>query len=86
MKLYELPRYSYFYFDEDESKEEYFFDHLDGMYSVCFNKFQDTVHVSAYADVVQVIKEEESKLGPYEESTDMINLSGFIDTTEMVGC
>lgn len=51
MKLYELPRFTYFYLKDDESKSEFFFDHIDGMYSVCFNKFQDLVHIAAYAEV-----------------------------------
>ena len=51
MKLYELPRYTYFTLKDDPDKNEFFFDHVDGMYSLCFNKFQDTIHIAAYAEV-----------------------------------
>jgi hypothetical protein len=51
LKLYELPNFTYFTIKGDKSKSEFFLDHIDGMYSVCFNRFQDTVHINANTEV-----------------------------------
>lgn len=57
MKLYELKRDTYFTLSEVEDCRIFLFDHLDGMYSVCFNEDMQVVHISAYADVIIVNKE-----------------------------
>lgn len=55
MKLYDVHPQSFIrYADEIEL----FFDHIDGMYSFCFNKEGGVVHLAAFADV-EVIKEPE---------------------------
>ena len=52
-KLYNLPRRSYFEFDN----VPYFFDHIDGMYSLCIvigkaAGFEGIIHFSASTPVV----------------------------------
>lgn len=69
MKLYNLPRNSYFKFANPEDLEEgvdpdtlFFFEKLDGAYSRCFvNRFyEDTLfHLHACTDVVLVEKTKE---------------------------
>jgi len=54
MKLYELKRNTYFTLSGVEGCRIFLFDHLDGMYSVCFNEDMQVVHISAYADVIIV--------------------------------
>ena len=51
MKLYELPRQSYFTLVSDIHAEPYFFDHVDGMYSYCLNKDKNVVHFAAWTEV-----------------------------------
>jgi hypothetical protein len=51
MKLYELPRDSYFTINDDETKEVFFFKHVDGMYSYCLNMKNDVIHFAAWTDV-----------------------------------
>jgi hypothetical protein len=55
MKLYELPRQSYFSIDEDNDHTVYFFDHIDGMYSYCKTLDTDEVfHLTAWTEVTPV--------------------------------
>lgn len=53
MKLYEVPRNSKIVFDG----EEFFFHHIDGMYSFCTDKDNNIVHLAAWTDV-EVLKKE----------------------------
>ena len=53
VKLYNLPRYTYFEFDS----VPYFFDHIDGMYSLCHvigkaAGFEGIIHFGASTPVV----------------------------------
>lgn len=59
MKLYELPRGSTFKIDEGELlnheyQEIFFLDHLDGMYSVCYNSTGQIVHLSVSTPVIKL--------------------------------
>ncbi len=54
MKLYELPRNTYFTIEDDPSQEVFLFDHIDGMYSVCY-RGDDMVHLAAWTDV-QIVR------------------------------
>ena len=56
MKLYECPRKSYIKIDHDSSQTIYLFDHLDGMYSYCIDKYGNIIHLAAYIDVTVVDK------------------------------
>jgi hypothetical protein len=58
MKLYECPRESYIKVDHDSTGTVYFFDHLDGMYSYCTDKYGNILHLAAYLDVIKVDKPE----------------------------
>ena len=51
MKLYELPRYTYFTLKDDPDKNELFFDHVDGMYSYCKDKDSNVIHLPAWTEV-----------------------------------
>ena len=56
MKLYELPRYSYFSVDSGvllnhADDPVYYFDHIDGMYSYCVDAYSKVVHFSASTPV-----------------------------------
>jgi hypothetical protein len=51
MKLYELPRNTYFSIQEDPRQHVYLFDHLDGMYSVCYDTNNELIHLAAWTDV-----------------------------------
>jgi len=53
MKLYDLPRESYFTIDCDDTKEIFFFKHIDGMYSYCLDKKQNVIHLSASTEVTK---------------------------------
>jgi hypothetical protein len=55
MKLYELPRESYFTLTNDETKEVFFFKHIDGMYSYCLDMQNEVIHFAAWTEVNQVI-------------------------------
>ena len=55
MKLYDLPRYTYFTLKGDESKEEFYLDHLDGMYSYCLTKNKKVIHIAGGAEVELLI-------------------------------
>jgi len=54
MKLYNLPRKSYFLIEGDDQKEMFFFDHLDGMYSYCLDSNKNVIHLSATTPVIPV--------------------------------
>jgi hypothetical protein len=56
MKLYELPRESRFTLVDDDSHTVFNFDHIDGMYSVCYLG-EALVHISACAEVEEVSDE-----------------------------
>jgi len=56
MKLYDLPRHSYFTIENGsllnaEEPEVFYFDHIDGMYSFCLNKDNGVVHFAAWTPV-----------------------------------
>lgn len=52
MKLYELPRESYFKIvEEGASDEVFYFDHVDGMYSYCLDACKDVCHLKAWLEV-----------------------------------
>jgi hypothetical protein len=53
MKLYNLPRKSFFTLPE-QPEEQYFFDHIDGMYSYCLNKEKEVIHFGASTEVEPV--------------------------------
>jgi len=50
MKLYELPRNTYFSIQDDDRQLIYLFDHIDGMYSVCYYG-DELIHIAAWTDV-----------------------------------
>jgi len=61
MKLYELPRGSMFKCDNGSLLEypdnpTYLLNHLDGMYSVCYDKNNQIVHFAAWTPV-KIVKE-----------------------------
>lgn len=60
MKLYELPRNTKFRFlHEGAPKDEvYLLDHIDGMFSLCYNKDGEICHIAAYAPVEKVEDED----------------------------
>jgi len=51
MKLYELPRDTYFSIADDSRQRVYLFKHVDGMYSVCYNMSDELIHIAAWTDV-----------------------------------
>ncbi len=53
MKLYEVPNKTRIVLEDDT---ELMFDHLDGMYSVCYTDSGSIVHLAAWTDVT--IKED----------------------------
>ncbi|UOF79388.1 hypothetical protein [Caudoviricetes sp.] len=53
MKLYDVERKSYV---RHEDFVELFFDHIDGAYSLCFDRLGNIVHLAAYADVEVIEK------------------------------
>jgi len=55
MKLYELPRDSYFSIEDDPQQRVYLFKHVDGMYSVCYDMNDELIHIAAWTDV-QIVK------------------------------
>ena len=54
-KLYNLPRCSYFEFDN----VPYYLDHIDGMYSVCTDEDGNVYHIGASEEVE--VKSKEAK-------------------------
>lgn len=61
MKLYELPRNTYFSIEDDPQQKVYFFEHIDGMYSVCYNN-DELFHLAAWTDV-QIVRPVKSYAG-----------------------
>jgi hypothetical protein len=55
MKLYELPQQTYFTLKDDPKQWIYFLDHIDGLYSVCYDNNDNLIHISALADV-QIVR------------------------------
>jgi hypothetical protein len=55
LKLYDVPRYTYFTIKGDSSKEVFYLDHLDGMYSLCFTEDNKVVSI-AYGVEVELVK------------------------------
>jgi len=53
MKLYELPRHTYFTVEHDPSNEVFYFDHLDGMYSYCLTENKEVVHFPVWTPVLE---------------------------------
>lgn len=51
MKLYELPRNTYFSIDDDPQQTVYLFKHVDGMYSLCYTMNDEPIHIAAWTDV-----------------------------------
>ena len=53
MKLYDVPRNSKIrIWNEDQTAyEDLDFHHVDGMYSLCFNKDGHPVHIAAWTEV-----------------------------------
>lgn len=47
MKLYEVPRNTWITIEG----ERFFFEKIDGMYSICINENQEIVHIAAFSDV-----------------------------------
>lgn len=56
MKLYELPKRTYFKIEGegDVFNSIYFLDHIDGMYSYCTDKEGNVLHIGASTEVVRV--------------------------------
>ena len=50
MKLYELSKRN-IWVKEIETGFEFFFDHIDGMYSFCKNRDGDVIHPAAWTEV-----------------------------------
>ncbi len=53
MKLYELPRNSYFVFPDDNTKQVFRLDHIDGMYSMCYDMQDNLYHIAAFEEIEQ---------------------------------
>lgn len=53
MKLYELPRGSWFRISSNTEAGPFKLDHIDGMYSLCWYK-GEVCHIAAAAEVVPV--------------------------------
>lgn len=53
MKLYDLKKGDRFTIDDNNVEQVITFDHLDGMYSVCFLGGK-IVHVAGFTDVTKV--------------------------------
>jgi hypothetical protein len=54
LKLYEIPRYSKIRvigLDGEPTEDVFQFDHVDGMYSLCFDEKDHPVHLAAWTDV-----------------------------------
>lgn len=50
MKLYDVPRHSRIIIEDGT---ELTFDHIDGMYSVCYTDSGDVVHLAAWTEVTR---------------------------------
>ena len=55
MKLYELPRNTYFSIEDDDRQKVYLFERIDGMYSVCYDMNDELTHIAAWTDV-QIVR------------------------------
>jgi hypothetical protein len=53
MKLYELPRNSYFTFPDDNTKQVFRLNNIDGMYSVCYDMQDNLYHIAAFEEIEQ---------------------------------
>ena len=51
MKLYDVPRATFFTIVGDESNTVYFLENLDGMFSYCKNEAGNVIHFSASLEV-----------------------------------
>jgi hypothetical protein len=51
LKLYDLPRNTYFTLAGDDSKEIFFFERVDGLFSFCRTSSNQIVHFSATSEV-----------------------------------
>ena len=51
MKLYNVPRDTFFTIQEDDSKTVYFLENVDGMFSYCKNEAGNVIHFSASLEV-----------------------------------
>lgn len=51
MKLYELPKGSYFKLQSDPEDLKFKLDRIDGMYSVCWLN-GEIIHIAAFAEVI----------------------------------
>jgi hypothetical protein len=70
LKLYELPRCTYFKMDPPNQGKPitpkelewyslvYYFDHIDGMYSVCYTDKNEVFHLGASTEVQMLTLEE----------------------------
>mgnify|MGYP003526354614 FL=1 len=68
MKLYNLPTKTWVRLQEDQQGppgspnfllgEEFFFDHIDGMYSYCKDRNNNRVHLPAWSEVTPLDKKE----------------------------
>jgi len=59
MKLYDLPRNTYFKCDNGSllnhpNNPVFLLDHIDGMYSVCYDKDSNVYHFAAWTEVTPV--------------------------------
>jgi len=64
MKLYELPQKTYFSIEDDPQQHVFFLDHIDGMYSVCYDMNDKLIHISAFAPV-QIVRPVKTFSGGY---------------------
>lgn len=51
MKLYEVPNNTWVRSIEPDCKDEFRFEHIDGMYSYCKDKKGNTCHYQAWMEV-----------------------------------
>jgi len=51
MKLHNLDRNTWFTLDSDPEQVPFFFDHIDGAYSLCSSKAGELYHFSANTEV-----------------------------------
>lgn len=58
MKLYELPRGSYFKLSNNPEAMTFKLDHIDGMYSLCWLN-GEIIHIAAFAEVIPTERPED---------------------------
>jgi hypothetical protein len=51
MKLFELSRNSCFTFPDDNTKQVFRLDHIDGMYSMCYDTQDNLYHIAAFEEI-----------------------------------